>query len=240
MPTKRTDGRRTDELRPITIVPNYLREHGSLISCGETRVLCYASLDERVPHWLLGAGQGWLTAEYNMLPMSSYPRQQREREPGGRSSEIQRTIGRALRACLHLHLLPAMTIKVDCDVLIADGGTRTAAITGAFVSLASLIYAERRRFAKSPLKGQLAAISVGIVNKEPLLDLSYSEDSNCDVDGNVVMLASGEIVEANFTAERAGYDEEELLKMVALAKKGLNNIFAEQRKYLPERLLYTP
>ncbi len=236
---KRTDGRRTDEMRPISIQANYLREHGTLISYGETKVLCYASLEERVPYWLLGAGHGWLTAEYNMLPMASYPRQQRERDPSGRTSEIQRTIGRALRASLHLQLLPTMTIKLDCDVLIADGGTRTAAITGAFVSLASLIYAERHRFAKSPLRSQLAAVSVGLMNGEPLLDLAYQEDSTCGMDGNVVKMASGRLVETSFTAERENFSEDDVAKLLKLADIGLSTVFAEQLKHLPGRLQYT-
>ncbi len=237
---KRTDGRRTDEMRPITIQSSYLREHGTLISYGETRVLCYASLEERVPYWLLGAGHGWLTAEYNMLPMASYPRQQREREAGGRTSEIQRTIARALRAALNLQLLPTITIKLDCDVLIADGGTRTAAITGAFVSLASLVYAERHRFAKSPLRSQLAAVSVGLMNGEPVLDLAYEEDSTCDVDGNVVKLANGQLVETSFTAERGSYNADDLAKLLKFADAGLEVVLAEQLKHLPERLQFTP
>jgi ribonuclease PH len=236
---KRTDGRRTDEMRSITIQPHYLREHGTLISYGETKVLCYASMEERVPPWLLGAGHGWLTAEYSMLPTASYPRQSREREPGGRSSEIQRTIGRALRSALHLNLLPAMTIKIDCDVLVADGGTRTAAITGAYISLASLVYSERHRFAKSPLKAKLAAVSVGIVGGQPLLDLAYEEDSSCDVDGNVVKTDTGALVELSFTSERSPFNGDQMEKLLVLADIGFERLFAEQAKYMPERLQFT-
>ena len=226
-------------MRPISIQPHFLREHGTLISYGETKVLCYASLEERVPPWLLGAGHGWLTAEYSMLPTASYPRQARERDAGGRTGEIQRTIGRALRSSLHLNLLPTITIKVDCDVLIADGGTRTAAITGAYISLASLIYAERHRFSKSPLKSRLAAVSVGIVGGTPMLDLAYDEDSACDVDGNVVRTDTGEIVEMNFTAERSALNDEQMGMLLALANEGLKELFVEQAKHLPERLQLT-
>jgi ribonuclease PH len=239
MPTKRTDGRRTEDMRPVTIQPQFLREHGTLVSYGETKVLCYASMEERVPPWLLGAGHGWLTAEYSMMPIASYPRQARERDAGGRSSEIQRTIGRALRSALHLNLLPTITIKVDCDVLIADGGTRTAAITGAFVSLASLLYTERHRFAKSPLKSRIAAVSCGIFAGEPMLDLAYDEDSTCDVDGNIVKTDTGEIVEMSFTAERSSFSNEQLQALLSLADKGLEAVFATQAKCLPERLQFT-
>ncbi|MCD6282790.1 ribonuclease PH [bacterium] len=241
MPVKRTDGRRTDELRPVSFEANYFRDHATLVSYGETRVLCYASIDERVPGWLLGSGHGWITAEYNMLPTASYPRQNRERNAtGGRTSEIQRLIGRALRASSHLSLLPPLTIKIDCDVIIADGGTRTAAITGAFVSLASLIYAERHRFAKSPLKAQVAAVSVGLRNGEPLLDLDYKEDSSCEVDGNVVKTSTGELVDLSFTAEHRCFSQDELSALLKLADVGLASIFAEQAKLLPERLEYSP
>ncbi len=241
MPVKRSDGRRTDEVRPVSFEIPYFRDHAALVSFGETRVLCYASIDERVPGWLLGSGHGWITAEYNMLPTASYPRQSRERSAtGGRTSEIQRLIGRALRASSHLNLLPPLTIKIDCDVIIADGGTRTAAITGAFVSLASLIYAERHRFAKSPLKARIAAVSVGLIDGEPVLDLDYAEDSSCEVDGNVVKTSTGELVDLSFTAEQRSFSNEDLASLLGMADKGLDVIFAEQAKHLPQRLEFSP
>jgi len=241
MPIKRTGGRRTDEMRPLGFQTDCFRKHATLVSYGETRVLCYASLDERVPPWLLGAGHGWLTAEYSMLPTASYPRQVRERDgAGGRTSEIQRLIGRSLRAALNLSLLPPLTIKVDCDVIIADGGTRTAAVTGGFVSLASLLYAERHRFARSPLRSQVAAVSVGFIHGEPLLDLDYGEDSSCEVDGNVVKAASGEFVDVSLSAERKCFTGAELSRLLELAERGLEAVFAEQARHLPERLEYSP
>jgi ribonuclease PH len=239
MPDKRTDGRRTDEMRPLTFETDYLRQHATLVGFGETRVLCFASLEERVPPWLLGAGHGWITAEYSMLPTASLPRQNRERNgPGGRTKEIERTIGRALRASVELHSVPPMTVKIDCDVLVADGGTRTAAITGGFVSLASLLYSQRHRFAHTPLRSQVAAVSVGIWKGQPVLDLNYEEDSACEVDGNVVKAATGDLVDLSFTAEQRLFNADALGGLLALADKGLVEIFAKQKECLPERLAF--
>ncbi|MDQ2909012.1 MAG: ribonuclease PH [Candidatus Eremiobacteraeota bacterium] len=237
-PFARVDGRTTDALRPVTLETNPLAfaEGSALIALGNTRVLCAATIEERIPPWLRGQGKGWVTAEYAMLPRATQERTQREAARGrigGRTHEIQRLIGRALRAVTHLKLLGERSIVVDCDVLQADGGTRTAAITGAYVALALAL---RRDFApgtpKWPLRGQVAAISVGYVDGVPHLDLAYSEDSRAEVDMNVALTDAGEFVEVQGTAEARPFDRAGLDTMLALAEKGIMELFALQRAAL--------
>ena len=234
----REDGRALDELRPISIEANPLAfaEGSALISVGRTRVLCAATLEERVPPWLRGQGRGWVTAEYAMLPRATEERTQREStrgKVGGRTHEIQRLIGRALRAVTDLKLLGERSVTVDCDVLQADGGTRTAAITGAYVALALAL---RRDFspgsAKWPLVRQVAAVSVGQVGGIVHLDLAYTEDSRADVDMNVAMTDAGAFVEVQGTAESAPFDRAQLDAMLALAESGIRQLFEYQRSAL--------
>jgi len=231
----RGDGRRADELRPVTIEPGYLKyaEGSALIGVGNTRVLCAASIEDRVPAWMKGRGVGWVTAEYAMLPRATHERTQREASKGrlgGRTHEIQRIIGRALRAVTDMTLLGERTIWLDCDVLQADGGTRTAAVTGACVALALAL---RTRFdpadrARWPLLAMVAAISVGIVAGQPLLDLAYDEDSRALVDMNVFMTEAGRFVELQGTAEAAPFDRRELESLLGLAELGIRRLFALQ------------
>nr|MBA3243001.1 ribonuclease PH [Acidobacteriota bacterium] len=199
---KRTDGRRADELRVVRITPHFMpnAEGSALIEMGQTRVICTATLDDRVPPFKRNSGQGWLTAEYSMLPRATQQRTQRETGrggPGGRTHEIQRLIGRSLRAVIDLSLLGERTITIDCDVLQADGGTRTASITGAYVALALAVrrLASERRLTRPPVVGEVAAVSVGIVSGTPLLDLKYDEDSRAAVDMNVVCTGDGRFIE---------------------------------------------
>lgn len=242
MAASRIDGRRSDELRPVTITPNFQQfpAGSALIECGGTRVICAASVEERVPPFLLGAGKGWVTAEYSMLPSSTPTRSQREgagSKPQGRSQEIQRLIGRSLRAVVDLEALGERTIAVDCDVIDADGGTRTASITGGVVAL-GLAIQKLQREAKLPktnrpvLKQLLAAVSVGVVNGGPLLDLNYAEDSKADADCNVVMTQAGWLVEVQATAERKPFSREELDALLSLANKGINELMRAQREAL--------
>jgi ribonuclease PH len=222
----RADGRRPDELRPLEIVPDYLEQpHGSaLISAGKTRVLCTASVDEGVPRWLHGSGRGWLTAEYSLLPASTGERTQREASAGkqkGRTVEIQRLIGRALRAVADLEALGERTLWVDCDVLQADGGTRCAAISGAYV--ASRRALDRLGLAKT-LTDSVAAVSAGIVAGEPLLDLDYREDSAAEVDVNVVMAGDGRLIEVQATAEQAPLTRGQLDELLDLSAAGIQEI----------------
>jgi ribonuclease PH len=224
------EGRRADELRPIEVVPDFVEQaHGSvLISFGKTRVLCTATLEEGVPRWLLGSGRGWMTAEYGMLPASTGERVQREARSGrqgGRTVEIQRLVGRSLRAAYDLEELGERTIWLDCDVVQADGGTRTAAITGAWIALARA--AQRMAF---PLPSeQIGAVSVGIVEGEALLNLDYAEDSSAEVDMNVVMRGDGGLVEVQATAERNAYSREQLDRLLDLATAGIEELAAVQR-----------
>jgi ribonuclease PH len=225
--------RRPDELRPIEIVTDFVEQaHGSaLISVGKTKVLCTATIEEGVPRWLEGRGQGWLTAEYGMLPASTGERMRREArdgKQGGRTVEIQRLVGRSLRAAYDTKSLGERTVWLDCDVLQADGGTRTAAITGAWVALAHA--AERRGV--PPPDDQVAAVSLGIVDGEALLDLDYEEDSSADVDMNVVMTGSGDLVEVQATAERKPLTRALLNDLVDLAAKGIDEITEAQRDAL--------
>jgi ribonuclease PH len=239
----RSDRRAPDELRPVTIEPGFLKyaEGSVLISVGNTRLICAASLEERVPAWMKGRGLGWLTAEYAMLPRATQERTQREvskGRPGGRTQEIQRIIGRALRAVTDTAKLGERTVWVDCDVIQADGGTRTAAVTGACVALALAL---RVRFdpadrARWPLTAMVAATSVGIVAGQPLLDLAYDEDSQALVDMNVFMTDAGRFVELQGTAEAAPFDRRDLTTLLALAESGIERLFALQQAALDATL----
>ncbi|MDA8189426.1 MAG: ribonuclease PH [Dehalococcoidales bacterium] len=235
----RFDGRGADQMRPVRIVPDFLRypEGSALIELGDTWVLCAVSVDEGVPHFLRGKGQGWITAEYSMLPRSTATRTPRESVTGrigGRTQEIQRLIGRSLRAVVDLAALGERTLTIDCDVLQADGGTRTASITGAYVALVLALQKlkERGVIDAMPLKAAIAATSVGIVDGEMLLDLKYEEDSHAEVDFNVVMTDRGEFVETQGTAERRPFTRETVDKLLALADKGIQELFALQRQAL--------
>lgn len=228
----RADGRRPDELRPLRIVPDYLElPHGcALVVLGKTQVLCTASIVEGVPRWLSGRGQGWITAEYSLLPASTGERTPREASAGrqqGRTVEIQRLIGRAIRAVADLDALGERTLWLDCDVLQADGGTRCAAICGASVAARRAL--ERFGLARA-LPGSVAAVSVGIVDGELLLDLDYEEDSRADVDLNVVMTERGRLVEVQATAERVPFTREQLDGLLALAAMGIERIREEQER----------
>ncbi len=231
----RSDGRRPDQLRPVTIEPNFLKyaEGSCLISVGNTRVLCAASLEERVPPWMKGRGTGWVTAEYSMLPRATQERTQREASKGrlgGRTHEIQRIIGRALRAVTDMARLGERTVWLDCDVLQADGGTRTAAVTGAWVALALALRGafdpqDSRRW---PLTGQIAATSVGVTGGHYLLDLAYEEDSQAEVDMNVFMTDGGKFTELQGTAEATPFGRDDLNAMLALAEGGIRTLLQMQ------------
>jgi ribonuclease PH len=232
---QRSYGRAPDELRPTEIEPGFVRTAtgSALISVGETRVICTASAQESVPRWLLGAGRGWVTAEYGMLPASTGERKQRDISKGrldGRSVEIQRLIGRSLRGVIDFQALGERTIYIDCDVLQADGGTRCASITGGLVALrlacARLI--EQGKLERSPLNATVAAVSCGIVGGVPLLDLDYSEDSTAEVDANVVMTGAGGLIEVQATAERTPLSRAHLDELLALAAGGIETLRALQ------------
>jgi ribonuclease PH len=227
---KRSDGRRADQLRPLDVAPDYLEQpHGSvLFAQGMTKVLCTASVQDGVPRWLYGKGRGWLTAEYSLLPASTGDRTEREAsrgKQGGRTVEIQRLIGRSIRAVTNFEALGERTLWVDCDVLQADGGTRCAAICGAYVAARRAL--DRFGLSKA-LTGGIAAVSVGIVDDEPLLDLDYSEDSHAEVDMNVVMTADGALVEVQATAERTPFTRARLDELLELAAGGIEEIAAAQ------------
>lgn len=229
----RPDGRRSDQLRPLEIVTGYQKhaEGSALIKLGDTWVLCAASVDNGVPSFLVGKNQGWLTAEYAMLPRSTHTRT--KRDPGGRGKEIQRLIGRSLRAAVDLAHLGERTINVDCDVLSADGGTRVSSITGAWVACALAIkklVAQGQLADMKALRPPVAAVSVGIVGGEVVLDLPYIEDSKADVDMNVVGDESGKLIEVQGTAEHATFDRKQLDAMLDLALAGIKHLCAEQRK----------
>jgi ribonuclease PH len=237
----RSNGRRPDELRPVTIEPNFMKTAtgSALISCGGTRVICTASVQESVPRWMAGKGRGWMTAEYGMLPASTGERKQRDvskGRPDGRTVEIQRLIGRSLRGVADLEALGERTIYVDCDVLEADGGTRCASITGGYVALA--LAAQRLQaqglITKSPLSGTIAAVSCGIVDGVPLLDLDYPEDSTAEVDANVVMTGEGGLVEVQATAERTPLSRTHLDELLALAQTGIEGLRAAQEAALAQ------
>ncbi|OQP78172.1 ribonuclease PH [Xanthomonas phaseoli pv. syngonii LMG 9055] len=239
MTFSRPSGRTADQLRPVRIERAFTRhaEGSVLVSFGDTRVLCTASVENRVPGFLRGKSEGWVTAEYGMLPRSTHTRSDREAargKQGGRTLEIQRLIGRALRACVDRNALGERTITLDCDVLQADGGTRTAAITGAYVALADAVnlLIKRGDIKKHPLIGAVAAVSVGIYRGEPVLDLDYPEDSDCDTDMNVVMNDGGGFIELQGTAEGHAFRRDELNVLLALAEKGMGELFALQRAAL--------
>jgi ribonuclease PH len=230
----RADGRRPDELRPLEIVPHFLEQpHGSaLIACGRTQVLCTASIEDGVPRWLVGRGRGWLTAEYSLLPASTGERTAREARAGrqqGRTVEIQRLIGRAVRAVADLEALGERTLWLDCDVLQADGGTRCAAISGVYV--AAMLALDRFGLSKT-LLDSVAAVSVGVVGGEPLLDLDYSEDSTADVDLNLVTTGAGRLIEVQATAEREPFARQRLDELLELGAAGIQAITDVQRAAL--------
>jgi ribonuclease PH len=236
---KRSDGRSPAELRPTKITRNYLKyPAGSvLIEMGDTKVICTAIVQEKVPDYKRNSGSGWVTAEYSMIPGATTQRNQREQgagKPKGRTQEIQRLIGRALRAVVDMNKLGERTILIDCDVIQADGGTRTASITGSFVALCDAIAGLRKegKIEADPIKEFLAAVSVGIVDGTPVLDLPYQEDSNAEVDMNLVMTESGNLVEIQGTAEAAPFSKSELEAMLALGEKGIGRLITLQKKIL--------
>ena len=242
----RSDNRSPDQLRPVTITPEFITtaEGSALIEVGHTRVICTASIEEAVPQFMRNSGKGWISSEYSMLPRSTLTRTPREVSKGrqsGRTHEIQRLIGRSLRAVVDLAKLGERTIWIDCDVIQADGGTRTASITGAFVALGLALekLVEAGTLPAVPLMEFVAAVSVGIVDGEVLLDLCYEEDSRADVDMNFVMTASGKMVELQATAEHQVFDDEQLAKMLGLARKGVQELIASQQKLL-NRLTLRP
>ncbi|HET6819088.1 MAG TPA: ribonuclease PH [Candidatus Limnocylindria bacterium] len=228
---RRADGRAAAQLRPVKIVPDYLKfaEGSVLIRVGDTRVICAVTIEDRVPGWLRGKGTGWVTAEYSMLPRAGTERSQREASTGrvgGRTHEIQRLIGRALRGVVDLSKLGERTVTVDCDVIQADGGTRTASITGAYVALARAL---KKYGMAHLLTGQVAAVSVGLSGGTPLLDLNYGEDSTADVDFNVVMTDDERFVEVQGTAEHRAFDRTQMNQMIELAAAGIRQLFELQR-----------
>ena len=239
----RSDGRRADEMRAVTITRDFLRhaEGSTLIEVGDTKVVCTASIEDRVPPFLRDTGQGWVTAEYGMLPRSTKTRTVRETasgRPSGRTFEIQRLVGRSLRGVTNLAALGPRTIWIDCDVIQADGGTRTAAITGAYIALADALHYLRAngQISSLPLKDFVAATSVGIVEGQAVLDLCYAEDSIADVDMNVIMTGGGKFVEIQGTAEDATFDRPQLDGMLRLAAEGIQQLIAHQRRLLAERV----
>lgn len=235
----RPSNRANDELRPVTIERNHtIHAEGSvLISCGHTKVLCNASVEDRLPNWLRGKGQGWVSAEYGMLPRSTHSRMQREAskgKQGGRTLEISRLIARSLRSVVDLKALGERMITVDCDVIQADGGTRTAAITGAFVALQDAInhLMESGELKKNPLHGSIAAVSVGVYKNQAVLDLDYPEDSEAETDMNVVMNDGGHFIEVQGTAEGHAFRREELNQMLDLADQGIRTLLEKQQQAL--------
>ena len=235
----RPSARAADELRPIQITRHYIKhaDGSALIECGDTRVICAASVDSGVPGFLRGKGSGWVTAEYGMLPRSTTSRMGREAargKQGGRTMEIQRLIGRSLRAVVDMKKLGERTITIDCDVIQADGGTRTASITGGFVALADALQSlqDDNKLAASPLTGRVASVSVGIYKGTPVLDLDYPEDCNAETDMNVVMNDHGDFIEVQGTAEGHAFSQDELNSMLTLAKKGIEELLASQQAAL--------
>lgn len=237
--SKRSDGRTASQLRPVEIVPGYLKtaEGSALISMGNTQVLCAASVETSVPAFLRNTGKGWVTAEYSMLPRATATRTPREvtkGRPSGRTHEIQRLIGRSLRSVIDLAILGERSIMLDCDVLQADGGTRVASITGAYVALALAVrqMLQFKMIQKSPLTGAVAAISVGMLNGSAILDLCYEEDSRAEVDANVVMTDAGRFVEFQATAEHKSFDDEQMDDMRALAREGIRGLIGMQKRVI--------
>lgn len=235
----RTDGRMPDQLRPIQITPNFISsaEGSVLIEVGRTRVICTASVEEVVPPFMRNSGKGWITSEYSMIPRATSTRTQREASTGkrsGRTHEIQRLIGRSLRTAIDLNRLGERTIWMDCDVIEADGGTRTASITGAFIALNLAVKGliKSGKLTASPMRSHVAAVSVGIVGGVPLLDLNYGEDSTADVDFNIVMTDGGEFIEIQGTAERNPFGDTALAALIGLGRKGILELIGHQRKIL--------
>jgi len=235
----RSDNRTPEQLRPVNIIPDFIStaEGSALIEVGNTRVICTASVEENVPAFLKGAGKGWITAEYSMLPRSTLTRTPREASRGrigGRTHEIQRLVGRALRAVVDLVRLGERTITLDCDVIQADGGTRTASITGAFVALGLAMerLVEAGTLSAAPIRDFVAAVSIGVVDGAVLLDLNYEEDSRAEVDLNFVMTGGHKIVEIQATAEQHPFDEAQLKRMMDIAGKGIESLIAKQRAIL--------
>ncbi|MCG7410147.1 ribonuclease PH [Paenibacillus sp. ACRRX] len=235
----RSNGRKAEDLRPITIQTNTNKyaEGSVLIEVGDTKVLCTASVEERVPPFMKGQGKGWITAEYSMLPRATQTRNQREAARGkltGRTMEIQRLIGRALRSVVDLHALGERTITLDCDVLQADGGTRTTSITGAFIAMAMAIHriSQQHSLSKFPINDFLASVSVGVVQGEPKCDLNYEEDSSAKVDMNVVMTGNGKFVEVQGTGEESPFSRQELNQLLELAEHGIMKLIELQREAL--------
>ena len=240
----RSDNRSPDQMRPVNIIPEFLStaEGSCLIEVGNTRVICTASVEESVPGWMRNSGKGWVTSEYGMLPRSTLTRTPRESargRVGGRTHEIQRLIGRSMRSVIDLKRLGERTIWIDCDVLQADGGTRTAAITGAFVALGLAMQklVEAGTLTAAPIRDFVAATSVGIVDGEIMLDLAYEEDSRAEVDMNVVGTGSKKLVEVQATAEQRPFDEAQLKKMMDLARKGIDALIAKQQAILGSLML---
>ncbi|MFT5807936.1 MAG: ribonuclease PH [Moritella dasanensis] len=240
----RPSQRTVDQVRPVTITRNFTAnaEGSVLVEFGDTKVLCTATVENGVPRFLKGKGQGWITAEYGMLPRSTHKRMHREAARGkqtGRTMEIQRLIARSLRACVDLEALGEHTILIDCDVIQADGGTRTAAITGACVALADAVefLIRKDKLKISPIKFMIAAVSVGIYKGEAVCDLDYPEDSDAETDMNVVMTDTGKFIEIQGTAEGEAFSHEEMLAMLALAKNGIEQIIIEQKKALGDSLI---
>jgi ribonuclease PH len=240
----RSDNRSPDQMRPVNILPDYIStaEGSCLIEIGNTRVICTASIEETVPPFLRNSGKGWVTSEYGMLPRATLTRTQRESAKGrqsGRTHEIQRLIGRSMRAVTDLHKLGERTIWVDCDVIQADGGTRTASITGAFVAVALAVQklTEAGTLSASPLRDYVAATSVGIVDGAAFLDLAYEEDSRAEVDMNIVMTGSKKMVEVQGTAEQHPFDDAQLAEMLGLAKAGIEHLIVKQRAVLGSMVL---
>ncbi len=238
----RADNRKEEDLRPITMTRGFMKhaEGSALIEVGDTKVICTASLEEKVPIFLRGAGQGWITAEYSMLPRATEQRTQREASKGrvsGRTMEIQRLIGRSLRSVIDLKELGERTLWIDCDVIQADGGTRTAAITGSFLAVVDALYGLKQRGALKtfPVKDFLAATSVGIVGDQLLLDLQYTEDSQASVDMNVVMTGSGRLVEVQATGEEATFSRRQLDELIDLAELGILQLIELQKQALGQR-----
>ena len=241
----RLDGRANDQLRPIKITRNYIKhaEGSCLIEVGDTKVICTATLEDRVPPFMRGGGKGWITAEYSMLPRATETRNARESSKGkvgGRTMEIQRLIGRALRSVVKLEAMGERTIWIDCDVIQADGGTRTASITGAFVAMVDAMrkLLENGVWKELPLTDYLAATSVGMIGGEALLDLNYKEDSSAIVDMNIVMTGAGKFVELQGTGEESPFSHEELLGLMALGKKGISELVQSQKDALGEVTFY--
>jgi ribonuclease PH len=231
----RVDGRQPDELRPVKLETGFMpnAEGSCLASMGNTKVICTATLEDSVPRWMQGRGKGWVTAEYSMLPRSTtdrVPREVNKGRPSGRTQEIQRLIGRSLRAITDMEAMGERTLWIDCDVLQADGGTRTASITGSFVALAEAFaqLQDKGEMTESPLIDSVAAVSVGIIGGIPLLDLNYAEDSTAQVDMNVVMTGRGRLVEVQGTAEQGSFERSELDTMIDLAAKGISELCGEQ------------